>query len=210
MSDHDPFSNWSQLMNRPVYAVDGKKVGFLRSILTDYLLVKKGLIVLNKYYIPKTLAESVDKEGRIRLRITAFEVRANYTYSKMKYLLTAIGYLPEQRIKQRSSYDRLQTIRYSATRNRLAPCIAFVSAILFLASGYKANIEIYNLVAKEVFAIQTLLEFWNFVIVPIDFLAILSQLGGITVMMGAGLFAANRVNLGKLLVMMALDKVYLQ
>ena len=38
---------------------------------------------------------------------------------------------------------------------------------------------------------------------PIDFLAILSQLGGITVMyMGAGLFAANRVNLGKLLVMM--------
>jgi hypothetical protein len=201
MSDHDPFSDWSQLINRPVYAVDGKKVGFLRSILADYLLVKKGLIVLNKYYIPKTLAESVDKKGRIRLRITAFEVRANYTYSKMKYLLTAIGYLPEQRIKQRSSYDRLQTIRYSATRNRLAACIAFVSAILFLASGYKANIEIYNLVAKEVFAIQTLREFWNFVIVPIGFLAILSQLGGITVMMGAGLFAANRVNLGKLLVM---------
>jgi hypothetical protein len=83
----------------------------------------------------------------------------------MKYLLTAIGYLPEQRIKQRSSYDRLQTIRYSTTRNRLAACIAFVSAILFLASGYKANIEIYNPVAKEVFAIQTLREFWNFVIV---------------------------------------------
>lgn len=137
----------------------------LRSILADYLLVKKRFIVLNKYYIPKTLAESVDKKGRIRLRITAFEVRANYTYSKMKYLLTAIGYLPEQRIKQRSSYDRLQTIRYSTTRNRLAACIAFVSAILFLASGYKANIEIYNLVAKEVFAIQTLREFWNFVIV---------------------------------------------
>lgn len=201
MSDHDPFSDWSQLINRPVYAVDGKKVGFLRSILADYLLVKKGFVVLNKYFIPKTLAESVDKKGRIRLRITAFEVRANYTYSKMKYLLTAIGYLPEQRIKQRSSYDRLQTIRYGATRNRLAACIAFVSAILFLASGYKANIEIYNLVAKEVFAIQTLREFWNFVIVPIGFLAILSQLGGITVMMGAGLFAANRVNLGKLLVM---------
>ena len=95
MSDHDPFSDWSQLINRPVYAVDGKKVGFLRAILADYLLVKKGFIVLNKYYIPKTLAESVDKKGRIRLRITAFEVRANYTYSKMKYLLTAIGYLPE-------------------------------------------------------------------------------------------------------------------
>lgn len=200
MSGHDPFSDWSQLMNRPVYAVDGKKVGFLRSILADYLIVKKGFIILNKYYIPKTLAESVDKKGRIRLRITAFEVRANYTYSKMKDLLTAIGYLPDWKVKQSSSYDRLQTLRYSATRNRLAACIAFVSAILFLVSGYKANIEIYNLVAEEVFAIQTLREFWNFVIVPIGFLAILSQLGGITVMMGAGLFAANRVNLGKLLV----------
>jgi hypothetical protein len=39
------------------------------------------------------------------------------------------------------------------------------------------------------------------VIIPIGILAILSQLGGITVMMGAGLFAANRVNLCKLLVM---------
>ena len=201
MSDHDPFSDWSQLINRPVYAVDGKKVGFLRSIIADYLLVNKGFIVLNKYYIPKTLAESVDRKGRIRLRITTFEVRANYTYSKMKDVLTAIGYIPDWKVKQSSSYDRLQTLRYSATRNRLAACIAFVSAILFLASGYKANIEIYNLVASEVLSIQSLRQFWNLVIVPIGFLAILSQLGGITVMMGAGFFAANRVNFGKILVM---------
>jgi hypothetical protein len=119
----------------------------------------------------------------------------------MKDVLTAIGYLPERKVKQSSSYERLETIKYSATRNRLAACIAFVSAILFLASGYKANIEIYNLVAAEVLSIQSLRQFWNSVIVPIGFLAILSQLGGITVMMGAGFFAANRVNLGKLLVM---------
>lgn len=177
MPEHDPFSDWSQLMNRPVYAVDGKRVGFLRSILADYLLVKKGLIVLNKYYIPKTLAESVDRKGRIRLRITAFEAHANYTYSKMRDLLAAIEYLPERNVKPGPSYERLQTLRYNATRNRIAACIAFVSAILFLASGYKANIEIYNLLAQEVSAIQTLREFWNFVIVPIGFLAILSQLG---------------------------------
>jgi hypothetical protein len=200
MSDHDPFSDWSRLMNRPVYAVDGKKVGFLRSIVSDYLLVKKGFVVLNKYYIPKTLAESVDRKGRIRLRITALEVRANYTYSKMKDVLTAVGYLPERKLIASSSYDRLQTLRYSATRNRLAACIAFVSGVLFLASGYKANIEIYNLVAAEFLSVQSLRQFWNYVIVPIGFLAILSQLGGITVMMGAGFFAANRVNLGKLLV----------
>jgi hypothetical protein len=201
MSDHDPFSDWSRLMNRPVYASDGKKVGFLRSILADYLLVKKGFVVINKYYIPKTLAESVDRKGRIRLRITALEIRANYSYSKMKDVLTAIGYLPERKVIPSSSYDRLQTLRYSTTRNRLAACIALVSGILFLASGYKANMEIYNLIASEFLSIQSLRQFWNLVIVPIGLLAILSQLGGITVIMGAGFFAANRVNLGKLLVM---------
>lgn len=200
MSDHDPFSDWSQLMNRPVYAVDGKKVGFLRSILADYLFVKKGFIVLNKYYIPKTLAESVDRKGRIRLRITELEVRANYTYSKMKDVLTAIGYLPERKVKPSSSYDRLQTLRYSATRNRAAAAIAFVSGILFISSGYKANIAIYNLIQNEIIAIDGLRDFWQYLIAPIGVLALLAQLGGITVLFGAGFFAANRVNIGKFLV----------
>ena len=119
----------------------------------------------------------------------------------MKDVLTAIGYLPERKVKQSSVYNRLQTVRYRTTRNRLATSIAFVSAILFLACGYKANIEIYNLIGAEVLSIESLRPFWNFVIIPIGLLAILSQLGGITVMMGAGLFATNRVNLGKLLAM---------
>jgi hypothetical protein len=40
-----------------------------------------------------------------------------------------------------------------------------------------------------------------YAIMPIGFLAFLSQLGGFTVLMGAGLFAANKVNWGKFLVM---------
>lgn len=207
MSDHDPFSDWSQLINRPVYAADGKKVGFLRSILEDYLLVKKGFIVLNKYYIPKTLAESVDRKGRIQLRITAFEVRANYTYSKMKDVLTAIGYLPKRKVTPSSSYDRFETIRYSTTRNRAAAAIAFVSGILFISSGYKANYAIYYLIrdqiGDQIVAIASLRDLWQYLIMPIgdNVLALLAQLGGITVLFGAGFFAANRVNLGKLLVM---------
>jgi hypothetical protein len=207
MSDHDPFSDWSQLINRPVYAADGKKMGFLRSILEDYLLVKKGFIVLNKYYIPKTLAESVDRKGRIRLRINAFEVRANYTYSKMKDVLTAIGYLPERKVKSSSSYERFETIRYSTTRNRAAAAIAFVSGILFISSGYKANYAIYYLIrdqiGDQIVAIASLRDLWQYLIMPIgdNVLALLAQLGGITVLFGAGFFAANRVNLGKLLVM---------
>ena len=207
MSDHDPFSDWSQLINRPVYAADGKKMGFLRSILEDYLLVKKGFIVLNKYYIPKTLAESVDRKGRIQLRITAFEVRANYTYSKMKDVLTAIGYLPKGKVTPSSSYDRFENIRYSTTRNRAAAAIAFVSGILFISSGYKANYAIYYLIrdqiGDQIVAIASLRDLWQYLIMPIgdNVLALLAQLGGITVLFGAGFFAANRVNLGKLLVM---------
>jgi hypothetical protein len=37
-------------------------------------------------------------------------------------------------------------------------------------------------------------------VVPVGFLALLGQLGGLTVLMGAGLFAANRINIGKFLV----------
>ena len=39
---------------------------------------------------------------------------------------------------------------------------------------------------------------WSLVIISIGILVIISQLGGITILIGAGLFAANRVNLGKL------------
>jgi uncharacterized membrane protein len=102
-------------------------------------------------------------------------------------------------VQQRIVYDRLQTLRYSTTRNRLAAGIAFVSGILFLLSGYRANIEIYNMV-REQLVVNTFRDFWIHAVIPIGFLALLAQLGGLTVLMGAGLFAANRINVGKLLV----------
>jgi hypothetical protein len=118
----------------------------------------------------------------------------------MKDVLTAIGYIPDRKVNPSSSYERLQTLRYGATRNRAAAAIAFVSGILFISSGYKANIAIYNLIESQIFAIDGLRDFWQYLIVPIGVLALLAQLGGITVLFGAGFFAANRVNLGKLLV----------
>jgi hypothetical protein len=161
------------------------------------MVVKKGLVGLSSYLIPKALAESVDKKG-IRLRITAYEARKNYSHSKMKRL-ALYGQVPRSAVQQRIVYDRLQTLRYGTTRNRLAACIAFVSGILFLLSGYRANIEIYNLV-REQLVVNTARDFWTYAVVPVGFLALLAQLGGLTVLMGAGLFAANRVNIGKFLV----------
>jgi hypothetical protein len=197
---HDPFSDWSKLIHRPVYSIDGKKIGFLRKIVADYMVVKKGLVTLNKYFIPMSLAESVGRKGRIRLKVNAYEVRTKYSYAKMKDLLIALENVPERDIKHRPLSDRLQTLRYGTTRNRVAAVIAFVSGILFLSSGYKANLEIYDLVTNQIIAIDGLRDFWQYIITPIGVLALLSQLGGITVLLGAGFFAANRVNIGKFLV----------
>ena len=199
-SAHDPFSDWSKLIHRPVYSRDGKKIGFVRKLVADYMLVKKGLVTLNKYFIPKSLAESLDRKRRIRLKVDAYEVRTKYSYANMKDLLTALETVPQQDVNPRPLYDRLQTFRYSTTRNRTAAAIAFVSGILFLSSGYKANLEIYNLVTNQIIAIDGLRDFWQYLVAPIGVLALLSQLGGITVLFGAGFFAANRVNIGKFLV----------
>lgn len=197
---HDPFSDWSKLIHRPVYSIDGKKIGFVRKLVADYMLVKKGLVNLNKYFIPKSLAESLDKKKRIRLKVDANEVRTKYSYAKMKDLLTALENVPEQDVKPNPLYDRLQTFRHGVTRNRSAAAIAFVSGILFLSSGYKANLEIYNLITNQIIAVDGLRDFWQYLIAPIGVLALLAQLGGITVLFGAGFFAANRVNIGKFLV----------
>jgi hypothetical protein len=164
------------------------------------MFISRGFINLTKYFVPITLAESVSKKG-IRLKITAYEARSKYSYSKMKNILTSLELMPKSTVQHRPLYDRFLTLRYSATRNRLAAAAAFVSGILFLLSGYKANLEIYDLIRMQILTIESVREFWGLLLAPIGLLAILAQLGGIAVLMGAALFIANRVNMGKFLVL---------
>ena len=194
-NNDDPFSNWSDLIHKSVYSVDGKNLGFLRKIHSDYMVVGAGLISLKSYFIPKSLAESVSKKG-IRLNITAYEARSRYSYAKMRSIVTIFKFMPKYTVEDRVFYDRFHTLRYSITRNRLAAGIAFVSGILLLISGYKATLLIYQIITQEIM-LHTTQEFWMVLLFPLRILAIISQLGGITVLIGAGLFAVNRVNLGK-------------
>jgi hypothetical protein len=103
--EHDPFSNWGKLLNRPVYSRDGKKIGFIRTIVSDYIVVKKGFVSLNRYFIPQNLAESIDKKGSIRLRINEFEVRSKYTHAKMRHTLTAVESIPETHIRHNPLHE---------------------------------------------------------------------------------------------------------
>ena len=196
----DPFADWKRLLNKSVYSIDGKKIGFLRKVVADYMVVRKGFISLTKYFIPASLAESVSKKG-IRVRVTALEAKTKYSSINMKNLVNNFESLHQEEIENRSIVDRLQVIRYGTTRNRLAAGIAFISGILFLISGYKANLAVYDLIGEQV-RLHTAQEVWAYAVAPIGFLAFLSQLGGFAVLIGAGLFAANRVNWGKFLVML--------
>lgn len=197
----NPFADWTKLLNKSVYSIDGKKIGFLRKVVADYMLVRKGFVSLTKYFIPTSLAESVSKKG-IRIQVTAVEAKTKYSSTNMKnFVNDNFESLHQGEIKNRIIVDRLQVIRYGTTRNRLAAGIAFISGVLFLIAGYKANLAIYDLIGEQV-RLHVGQEVWQYAIAPIGFLAFLSQLGGLAVLMGAGLFVANRVNWAKFLVML--------
>ena len=61
--DDDPFSSWSELIHKRVYSIDGKNLGFLRRMLSDYMVVGGGLINLKKIFYPK-IACRVNKQKR--------------------------------------------------------------------------------------------------------------------------------------------------
>jgi hypothetical protein len=187
------------ISHKSVYSIDGRKLGFLRKVVSDYMFISSGFISLTKYYVPIALAQSISKKG-ITLSITSYEARSKYSYSKMRNTLTSLGIMPKTLVKHRPLYDRFLTLRYKATRNRLAAASAFVSGTLFFISGYHANLEIYHIIGDQI-AMHTPKELWTFILAPVGILAFMAQLGGIAVLMGAALFVVNRVNIGKFLVM---------
>lgn len=196
----NPFADWTRLLNKSVYSIDGKKIGFLRKVVSDYMVVKKGFVSLRRYFIPTSLAESVSKKG-IRIRLTAIEAKTKYTSINMENSVNNFELLPQGEINNRILVDRLLAIRYGTTRNRLAAGLALISGTLFLIAGYKANLDIYDLIGEQV-RLHMGHEIWQYAVTPIGVLAFFSQLGGFAVLMGAGLFAANRVNWAKFLVML--------
>jgi hypothetical protein len=87
-----------------------------------------------------------------------------------------------------------------STRNKIAAALALISAVLFIASGYRADVGIYRAIES---AIQhyTTKEVWQVAIIPLDILVLIApQLGGFAVLAGAFLFLKNHITTGKFLV----------
>jgi hypothetical protein len=202
--DDASVSDESGLLHKSVYSSDGKKLGFVKKVFPDNIIIQSEFTWLRKYIISKSTIASISKKD-IKLKITAYEVRNRYSYRKMKNILIPLKIVKKTSTttatttrSKRIFRDIYESIRYSRwQRNQLAAVIAFVSGTIFLISGYKVDVTFYYLIEK---AILTNLpsHLWSLVIISIGILVIISQLGGITVLIGAGLFAANRVNLGKL------------
>ena len=136
--DDDPFFDWPNLIHKPVYSIDGKKLGFLRKVISEYMFVSRGFINLTKYFIPLSLAESVSKKG-IRIRITTYEARSKYSYAKSKHSYQ-LSLMPKSALEL-AAIDRLLTLHHSATKIELAAGAAFVSGILFIISGISSQLR---------------------------------------------------------------------
>jgi hypothetical protein len=204
--DDASFFDKFELLHKSVYSTDGKKLGFVKKVFPDNIIIQSEFTWLRKYIISKSSVAYVSKKD-IKLKTTAYEIRHHnrYSYPKMKNIL-----MPLKIITKTSSTTTLATkakklfleiyesIQYSRwQRNQLAAVVAFVSGILFLISGYKVDVTFYYSIQKEIlFNLPS--NLWPLVTISIRIFVIMSQLGGITVLVGAALFAANRVNLAKL------------
>jgi sporulation protein YlmC with PRC-barrel domain len=193
-----------ELLHKSVYSTDGKKLGFVKKVFPYNIVIQSEFTWLRKYIVSKSSIAHVSKKD-IKLKLTAYEVRHRYSYPKVKNIL-----IPLKNITKTSStttvgtkakrlfleiYESIQYSRWQ--RNQLAAVIAFVSGIVFLISGYKVDVTFYYLIQKEILS-NLPSNLWPVVIISMEIIVIISRLGGITVLIGAALFAANRVNLGKL------------
>jgi hypothetical protein len=202
--DDTSFFDKFELLHKSVYSSDEKKLGFVKKVFPDDMIIQSEFTWLRKYVVSKSSIASISKKD-IKLKITAYEVRNRYSYPKIKNILIPLTTITKASSTttaatkfKRTFHDIFESILYSRwQRNQLAAVVAFVSGIIFLISGYKVDVTFYYLVQKEIL-INLPSNLWSLVIISIGILVMISQLGGITILIGAALFAANRVNLGKL------------
>lgn len=71
--------DWQSLVNKPVFASDGRDVGIVSQIQPEKLVVTYGPITPDKFLIPKSSITSIEK-GVVYLSETGEDVERNYKY----------------------------------------------------------------------------------------------------------------------------------
>lgn len=76
---NEKISESQQLVNKPVYTVDGKQVGIVRTVQPENLVVESGPITPDKYLVPKSTINNFDR-GIVYLNKDAKFVDDNYKF----------------------------------------------------------------------------------------------------------------------------------
>jgi hypothetical protein len=76
---NERISESQQLVNKPVYTVDGKHIGIVRTVQPENLVVESGPITPDKYLIPKSTINNFDR-GIVYLNKDAKFVDDNYKF----------------------------------------------------------------------------------------------------------------------------------
>jgi hypothetical protein len=70
-------SSWTDLISESVYTSDDQDIGDIEAVSRDFLVVKRGLVNVQRYYIPLHRVDGWDGKV-IWLKIPEEEVRTNY------------------------------------------------------------------------------------------------------------------------------------
>jgi hypothetical protein len=66
--------SWDKAIDRDVKTIDGKKVGKIRAVTTDYIQIRKGKVDKKYYFVPKHYIQGYDGDD-IWLAINEDEVK---------------------------------------------------------------------------------------------------------------------------------------
>jgi hypothetical protein len=73
----DEPSSWTDLINESVHTSDDQDIGDIEAVSRNFIVVKKGLINVHRYYIPLHRVEGWDGRA-VWLKIPEDAVKANY------------------------------------------------------------------------------------------------------------------------------------
>lgn len=79
------YADESGILHKSVYSSDGKKLGFVKKVFADTIVIQSEFTWLRKYAVPRSTILSINKKD-IELKITAYEVHHRYSIQKTKNL----------------------------------------------------------------------------------------------------------------------------
>jgi hypothetical protein len=77
----EKIDDWQKLVNKPVFAKDGKDVGVVESVQAERIIVTFGPITPDKYAIPKSSIVDFDEGGVVRLKEDGEFVDHHYKFA---------------------------------------------------------------------------------------------------------------------------------